>query len=202
MLKALSLAHARRQFLRGLLTAAIAGLLPGAFRPAHGQAALAPTPACDDDEPTPAQTEGPFFTPSSPERSVLRESGLPGTPIALAGLVLTRSCRPVAGALVEIWHADDAGTYDNEGYRLRGHQFTGVDGSYRFDTIVPGLYPGRTRHFHLKFQAANQPVLTTQFYFPGEPANERDRIFRPELLLRIAEGPERVARFDTVLDMP
>jgi protocatechuate 3,4-dioxygenase beta subunit len=202
MLKALSLAHARRQFLRGLLTAAMAGLLPGAFRPAHGQTALAPTPACDDDEPTPAQTEGPFFTPNSPERNVLRESDLPGTPIALAGLVLTRSCRPVAGALVEIWHADDAGNYDNEGYRLRGHQFTGADGSYRFDTIVPGLYPGRTRHFHLKFQAANQPVLTTQFYFPGEPLNERDRIFRPELLLQIAERPEQVARFDTVLDMP
>jgi protocatechuate 3,4-dioxygenase beta subunit len=200
--KIFSLAHPRRQFLRGLATTAIAGLLPVSFRPAHGQTELAPTPACDDDdEPTPAQTEGPFFTPSSPERSVLREAGMAGTPIALAGLVLTRSCRPVAGALVEIWHADDTGNYDNDGFRLRGHQFTAADGAYRFDTIVPGLYPGRTRHFHLKFQAPNQPVLTTQFYFPGEPANERDGIFRPELLLRIAEGPERVARFDTVLDI-
>ena len=103
---------------------------------------------------------------------------------------------------MEIWHADDAGSYDNEGYRLRGHQFTGADGTYRFDTIVPGLYPGRTRHFHLKFQASGQPVLTTQFYFPREPGNERDRIFRPELLMEIADGAGKVARFDTVLDMP
>jgi protocatechuate 3,4-dioxygenase beta subunit len=199
----LAFVHPRRQFLHGLVTTAVAGLLPGAFDPARGQTALAPTPACDDDNmPTAAQTEGPYFTPNSPERSVLREAGMPGTPMALAGVVLTRSCRPVAQALVEIWHADDAGNYDNEGYRLRGHQFTAADGTYRFDTIVPGLYPGRTRHLHLKFQAPNRPVLTTQFYFPGEPANERDRIFRPELTLRVVDGPEKVARFATILDMP
>ena len=164
-----------------------------------GQTRLAPTPACDDgDEPTPAQTEGPFFTPSSPERSMLREAGMAGTPITLAGIVLTRSCSPVAGALVELWHADDSGAYDNTGFRLRGHQFTDAEGGYAFETIVPGLYPGRTRHFHLKFQAPDQPVLTTQFYFPGEPDNERDNIFNPTLLLRI-DGD--VARYDTVLDL-
>jgi protocatechuate 3,4-dioxygenase beta subunit len=184
------------------VTTAVAVLLPGLFRPAHGQTSLAPTPACDDDDaPTPAQTEGPFFTPNSPERSVLREAGMAGTPIALAGMVVTRSCRPVAGALVEIWHADDAGNYDNDGYRLRGHQFTATDGSYRFDTIVPGVYPGRTRHFHLKFQAPSEPILTTQFYFPGEPANERDGIFRPELVVSLTDGPERLASFVTVLDI-
>ena len=88
--------------------------------------------------------------------------------------------------------------YDNNGYRLRGHQFTDADGRYAFETIVPGLYPGRTRHFHVKFQAANNPVLTTQLYFPGEPDNERDGIFRPELLLTI-EGD--VASYATVLDI-
>jgi protocatechuate 3,4-dioxygenase beta subunit len=197
------LLQARRRFLQGLVTTGVAGLLPGFSDFARGQTLRAPTPACDDgDEPTPSQTEGPYFTPNSPERSMLRETGMPGTRIALTGFILTRSCRPLADVLVEIWHADDAGNYDNEGYRLRGHQFTGADGTYRFDTIVPGLYPGRTRHFHLKFQASGQPVLTTQFYFPGEPANERDRIFRPELLMEIADGAGKVARFDTVLDMP
>jgi protocatechuate 3,4-dioxygenase beta subunit len=121
-----------------------------------------------------------------------------GTPIALTGFVLTRSCLPLPGALVELWHADDTGEYDNLGYHLRGHQFTGADGRYLFETIVPGLYPGRTRHFHLKFQAANQPVLTTQLYFPREPDNERDRLFDPALLLRI---DDEFARFDTVLDL-
>jgi protocatechuate 3,4-dioxygenase beta subunit len=190
----------RRRFLTGLITAGVAGLtLPALRATAYAQADLSATPACDDgDEPTPVQTEGPYFTPNSPERTMLREAAMAGTPITLTGFVLTRSCRPVAGALVELWHANDAGEYDNEGFGLRGHQFTGADGRYVFETIVPGLYPGRTRHFHLKFQAPNQPVLTTQFYFPGEPGNAGDGIFDPALLLRISGD---VARFDTVLDL-
>ena len=177
-----------------------AGLtLPALRSAAKAQENLPPTPACDDgDEPTLAQTEGPYFTPNSPERTRLREAGMAGTPITLTGFVLTRSCQPIAGALVELWHANDAGEYDNVGYHLRGHQFTGADGRYAFETIVPGLYPGRTRHFHLKFQAPSQPVLTTQFYFPGEPDNERDGIFDPALVLEISGD---VARYDTVLDL-
>jgi protocatechuate 3,4-dioxygenase beta subunit len=196
-------AFRRRVFLQGLVTAGIAGALFGSPRPTFAQTQLSPTPACDDgDEPTPEQTEGPFFTRNSPQRSQLREPGMPGTPIALVGYVLTRSCRPVPGALVELWHADDAGVYDNEGYRCRGHIFAAADGSYRFDTIVPGLYPSRTRHFHAKYQAPDQPVLTTQLYFPGEPRNDRDGIFSPELLVQLSDGPDLVARFDTVLDIP
>jgi protocatechuate 3,4-dioxygenase beta subunit len=195
--------HPRRRFLQGLATAGAAGLLVASLpRFALGQAALPPTPACDDgDEPTPRQTEGPFFTPSSPERASLREPGMAGTPIVLTGFVLTRACRLIPGALVELWHADDAGRYDNDGYRLRGHQFTDAEGRYRFATIVPGLYTGRTRHFHVKYQAPNEPVLTTQLYFPGEPANQRDGIFRPELLVEIAQAPELTARFDAVLNV-
>ena len=190
----------RRRFVAGLITAGVSGLtIPVLRGSAHAQDALPLTPACsDDDEPTLEQTEGPYFTPSSPERAILREAGIAGTPITLTGFVLTRSCHPIAGALVDLWHADDAGEYDNVGYRLRGHQFTGADGRYAFETIVPGVYPSRTRHFHLKFQAPDQPVLTTQFYFPGEPGNERDRIFDPALLLQISGD---VARYDTVLDI-
>lgn len=197
-----TLNHARRAILKGLTAVGIVGLAPVLPRLGHAQTRLLLTPTCeDDDEPTPAQTEGPYFTANSPERATLREPGMEGTPIALVGLVFTQSCIPIPGVMVELWHADDQGVYDNEGFRLRGHQFTGADGSYRFETIVPGLYPGRTRHLHAKFQAPNRPVLTTQFYFPGEPDNDRDRIYRSELLLKIDDGPERVARFDTVLDI-
>jgi hypothetical protein len=149
---------------------------------------LPPTPACpDDDDFTPAQTEGPFYTPNSPERVSLLEPGMAGTAMVLTGQVLSPSCAPITGALVDVWHCDDAGVYDNAGYRLRGHQFTDQQGSYRFETIMPGLYPGRTRHFHVKVQAPNGPVLTTQLYFPDEPGNTSDGIFQPELLLDVRE---------------
>jgi protocatechuate 3,4-dioxygenase beta subunit len=145
---------------------------------------LAPTPACDDgDDPTLAQTEGPYFTPNSPQRASLVEAGMGGRRLVVAGTVLTTDCRPVGRALLDFWQADDAGRYDNQGYRLRGHQFSDADGRWRLDTIIPGLYTGRTRHIHVKVQAPGGPVLTTQLYFPGEPENDRDGIFSPYLLL-------------------
>ena len=115
--------------------------------------------------------------------------------------MLTRNCQPVANALVDLWHADAAGEYDNRGFRGRGHHFTDAQGRYRFVTIVPARYPGRTRHYHVKVQAANGPVLTTQLYFPGEPGNARDSLFRRELLMSVTGGgPERAARFDFVIE--
>jgi protocatechuate 3,4-dioxygenase beta subunit len=166
------------------------------------QQALSPTPACHDGEmPTIPQIEGPFFKPASPLRGDLREPGIAGRPVELAGYVLTRSCRPVAGALVELWHADDQGEYDNKGFRLRGYLFADAKGHYAFKTIMPGLYPGRTRHFHVKIQAAAEsPVLTTQFYFPDEPRNREDDLFRPALVMQVAPSDDALrARFDVVL---
>ena len=170
------------------------------FGAAAAQDLLTSTPACDDgDGPTPEQTSGPFYIPSSPRRSLLRGPGTAGVPITLAGYVLSRSCQPVTNALVDLWHADDAGRYDLDGYSLRGHQFTDEQGRYVFETILPGLYPGRTRHFHLHYQAPNGPLLTTQLYFPGEPANCHDRLFRQELLVQVVDGPDPMVRFDAVL---
>jgi protocatechuate 3,4-dioxygenase beta subunit len=167
---------------------------------AQGQ--LPVTPACGANEaPTPRQTEGPFFTPNSPQRQSLVEQGMKGEVLELAGLVLTRGCKPVGRALVDFWQADADGEYDNSGFRLRGHQFTDEEGRYRLRTIVPARYPGRTPHIHVKVQAANRPVLTTQLYFPNEPANARDGLFRPELVMRVASGSPRQGRFDFVLDI-
>ena len=147
---------------------------------------LAPTPACDDgDDPTPAQTEGPYFTPDSPRRASLLEAGMGGQRLVVAGTVLTTDCRPVQRALLDFWQADDAGEYDNQGYRLRGHQFSDADGAWRLETLVPGVYTGRTRHIHVKVQAPDGPVLTTQLYFPGEPANDRDGLFDQALLMDV-----------------
>jgi protocatechuate 3,4-dioxygenase beta subunit len=179
-------------------TAAPAG--SGAAPATTAVRALPPTPACDDgDDPTSAQTEGPYFTPNSPERGSLLEAGMAGDRLTVAGSVLATDCRPVRRALLDFWQADAAGHYDNQGSRLRGHQFTDADGRFRLETIVPGLYPGRTRHIHVKVQAPDRPVLTTQLYFPGEPANASDGIFREELLLD--RRGDRQASFTFVLEV-
>lgn len=173
-----------------------------ATTPPVNVAVLEPTPACsdDDDEPTIAQTAGPYYTPNTPERVSLIEEGMAGTPLLLTGFVLGTDCTPVARALVDFWHCDDAGVYDNDGYRLRGHQFTDEQGRYQLTTIVPGLYPGRTRHIHVKVQAPNQPVLTTQLYFPDESANARDGGFHPSLVVNATAAPEGMdAHFNFVL---
>jgi protocatechuate 3,4-dioxygenase beta subunit len=159
---------------------------------------LPPTPQCDaNPKATRPQTEGPFFKPKSPLRSDLRTE-LKGPPVVLIGLVLTRNCQPIPNALVDLWHADTDGEYDNSGFRGRGHQFTDARGRYRFVTVKPARYTGRTAHYHIKVQAANGPVLTTQLYFPGEPGNRRDPLYRRELELRFVD--EGVGRFDFVLD--
>ena len=125
-----------------------------------------------------------------------------GQPIELIGFVLTRTCKPVAGALLDFWQADDKGDYDNSGFRLRGHQFSDAEGRFRLRTIVPAVYEGRTRHIHVKVQPKGGRILTTQLYFPGEPQNKRDGRFRKELLMRTAKNAGWLAgRFDFVLDM-
>jgi protocatechuate 3,4-dioxygenase beta subunit len=147
---------------------------------------------------TPRQTEGPFFKTDTPKRTSLVETGSRGQPLVLTGVVLSRDCRPVAGALLDFWHADDEGEYDNRGYRYRGHQFTDAQGRYRLETIVPAEYPGRTRHIHVKAQAPGRRVLTTQVYFPNDPANARDGLYRPELAMKLPRRGE--GAFDFVID--
>src|SRR5262249_4152187 len=175
-------------------------------QPAITQAAhaLPPTPACGDDDhdATPAQTEGPYYTSNTPERASLLEPGVTATKLAVTGVVLTTNCQPVARALLDFWQANDAGVYDNAGYRLRGHQFADDQGRYALETIVPGLYPGRTRHIHVKVQAPNQPVLTSQLYFAGEPGNSRDGIFNAALAMDVQDVADgKAATFNFVLSI-
>src|SRR5262249_21840212 len=120
----------------------------------------------------------------------------------LSGFVLTRSCRPLREAVVDLWHADETGAYDNMGFRYRGHVITGPDGAFVFHTIMPAPYSGRTRHYHVKVQAPGSRLLTTQLYFPNEPANLRDGLFQRDLLMRVADaGDERGGRFNFILNM-
>jgi protocatechuate 3,4-dioxygenase beta subunit len=163
---------------------------------------LALTPEClDADHVTPEQTEGPYFTRNSPERWSLLEPGTAGTRLVVSGAVFSPGCQPIAAALLDFWQADDRGQYDNVGYRLRGHQFSDAEGHYTLETIIPGLYPGRTRHIHVKAQAPGGRILTTQLYFQGEPGNQRDGIFVPRLAMNAQDMDDgsKSAQFDFVV---
>jgi len=158
-------------------------------------------PACTSPAAlTLAQTEGPYYKAKSPERTALLEPGMGGTKLIVTGYVLTKDCQPIANAWLDFWQADDHGVYDNAGYRLRGHLFTDETGRFTLATILPGEYPGRTEHIHVKVQAPNGPILTTQLYFPGVAANDRDSIFDPALLADVQDtATGKVATFNIVV---
>jgi protocatechuate 3,4-dioxygenase beta subunit len=154
---------------------------------------------CVSGRLTPEQTEGPFFKPGSPERERV-DVGSTGQPLVLTGRVFSSRCRPVAHARMEFWQADGRGSYDNAGYRLRGHEFTDAQGRYRLTTVYPGLYTGRTRHIHVKVAPPGGRTLTTQLYFPGEPRNASDGIFTSATVVSLTRGrPAWTARFDFVV---
>ena len=169
----------------------LGALLPLAIEAAAAGLVLLPLtpPTADaDEEPTPARTEGPYFKPRSPERRTLRDERTAGTAFRASGRVLSPRGEPVAGALLDVWQADGSGAYDLEGFGLRGRQFTEADGTWRIDTVVPGYYPGRTRHLHVKIQPAGGRVLTTQLFFPNDPGNARDGLYSTWLRMRLEPG--------------
>ena len=174
--------HNRRLFLGATL--ALVASTGTSTRLLAQSARLVPTPECQPGRTTATQTEGPFYSPRTPLKTSFRADAA-GQPIVLEGYVLSTDCKPLAGAWLDFWQADPMGDYDNAGSRLRGHQFTDAQGRYRLETILPAVYPGRTRHIHVKLRArAGGRVLTTQTYFPGEAGNARDSLYQPELEAR------------------
>ena len=158
-------------------------------------------PPTDCTAGTRARTAGPFYTPQTPRRDSLREPDTAGEPLVFEGLLLGHDCRPLAGAVIDIWHCDEHGHYDNRGFRYRGHQFTDAAGAYRIETIRPGHYTGRTPHIHVRVQGEGTPLLTTQVFFPDlEGENAGDRIFRDDLVMSLGrDGGAWRGRFDFVL---
>jgi protocatechuate 3,4-dioxygenase beta subunit len=131
---------------------------------------------------TPREIEGPYFRLGAPMRSNLLEPG-DKPELVLAGRVLNERGKPIPGAVVNLWSSDAAGNYDMIGYRYHGYQVTDAEGRYEFTTIVPGCYePRNAKHLHVKVQGNSSPI-TTQLYVAGEPGNEEDDFFAPELVV-------------------
>ncbi|HTP00464.1 MAG TPA: hypothetical protein VMJ64_03755 [Anaerolineales bacterium] len=152
-----------------------------------GSAALACSSGSRSASLTPELTEGPYFKADSPERASLVDASTPGTKLVISGYVYSADCQPVAHALLDFWQADANGSYDNTGYNLRGHQYTDANGRYELTSVVPGLYIGRTEHIHVKVQAPNARLITTQLFFPGVAQNDSDGIYDPALLLALQQ---------------
>jgi protocatechuate 3,4-dioxygenase beta subunit len=169
----------RRQVLASLGALALTPWLP-----AHAQERAA----------TPPLTEGPFYPQSFPadrDSDLTRVAGRPrraaGTTLEFSGRLLDRRGRPLAGRVIEIWHCDEYGQYHHVGMpessgdaAFQGWGEASADGEGRFSflTIKPPPYPGRTPHIHFTVRDGRRRVLTSQAFFEGERANERDFLYR------------------------
>ena len=175
------LPRSRRDFLSTLALGATAFTTRGLF--------------ADELVRTPKQTEGPFYPNKLPldtdnDLLVINDGITPavGEVTYLTGRILDAKGDPVRSALVEIWQVDNNGAYihtkdpHGENYDKNfqgfGRFLTSSTGEYYFRTIKPVLYTGRTRHIHFKIKRGSKELLTTQCYVKGEPANERDGIYR------------------------
>lgn len=219
--EASSLPHAggnqrqRRTVLHGLLL----GTLACSAHAAWAQSLIA----------TPAQTEGPFYPdrlPLDQDNDLIivkgHQAAAAGEITELSGRILDLRGNPLHGVTIEIWQVDHNGRYihtadasarNDANFQGFGRFETGQDGQYRFRTIKPVPYPGRTPHIHVKVYKGGRELLTTQLYVQGHPLNERDGILRsirdpqqraallvPFLPSREHPG-ELAARFDIVLGL-
>jgi protocatechuate 3,4-dioxygenase, beta subunit len=206
----------RRAMLRGGLVLGSAVLLaPGVFAEQLAR--------------TPRLTEGPFYPDRLPldtdnDLLIVNDSITPavGEITHLTGRVLSAAGEPVRGVVVEIWQVDNRGVYlhsADSGRRQRDTSFQGFgrcatssEGAYRFRTIKPVPYTGRTPHIHVKVKKGDRELLTTQIFVNGHPQNRRDMVlggirdpFDRELVLvdftpiKDSKLGELAARFDIVL---
>ena len=153
-------------------------------------------------ELTASVEEGPYYKSGSPERRNIVEPGTAGTRLILEGHVSNRNGEPIPHAWLDFWHADGNGNYDNEGYNLRGHQYTDEKGRYRLETVKPLEYLFRAPHVHAKVRADdNSPTMTTQLFFPGEERNKTDPIYEKLTVMKVVDTEEVwKATFNFVLE--
>jgi catechol 1,2-dioxygenase len=176
--------------------------------------------------------EGPYYVPDAPEQGAhgtipMREDE-GGTPLAWSGTVTSTDGTPLAGAKVEVWHADDDGYYSQFApgipeWNLRGTFTVGDDGAFEIHTVQPapyqiptdgacgkliaaaGWHAWRPAHIHVKVSAPGHELLTAQLYFPGDEHNDDDiaSAVKPELILDpqpADDGQSARVTYDFVLD--
>jgi len=165
----------RRTFIKnGILGVIGAGVMPGSILSSR------------DCPVTQSDILGPYWSQNHPQRTILANSEEPGNRIFISGVVTADDCEtPIQNALVDVWHANDDGCYtvfqecqsgnsSNDPYNLRGIISTDQNGFYSFESILPGYYAGRPRHFHYKITSPSGLELVTQCYFEVDPLTDGD----------------------------
>ena len=193
----------RRTFIKtGLLGAFATGITPVSLLKGRD---------CDTTSP---DILGPYWAEDHPYRTVLANSEEPGTRVFISGTVKANDCEtPIENALVDVWHANDDGCYtvfmecdsgnsDEDPYNLRGIIVTGENGQYGFESIWPGYYSGRPRHYHYKITTPHGSELVTQCYFEGDPQiTEQWEENHPGLVIPLEETENGlVGVFDIIMD--
>ena len=193
----------RRKFIKtGIMGTIGAGIMPSSLLSGRD---------CDTTFP---DILGPYWSGGHPQRTVLANSEEPGTRIFISGNVTANDCEtPIPNAFVDVWHANDDGCYtifqecesgnsDEDTYNLRGIIVTDENGYYAFESIWPGYYAGRPRHFHYKITTPSQSELVTQCYFEVDPyINEEWEENHPGLVISLEQTENGlVGTFDIVMD--
>ena len=193
----------RRTFIKtGLLGAFATGITPVSLLEGRD---------CDTTSP---DILGPYWAEDHPYRTVLANSEEPGTRVFISGTVKANDCEtPIENALVDVWHANDDGCYtvfmecdsgnsDEDPYNLRGIIVTGENGEYGFESIWPGYYSGRPRHYHYKITTPHGSELVTQCYFEGDPQiTEQWEENHPGLVIPLEETENGlVGIFNIIMD--
>lgn len=137
--------------------------------------------------PQASAPDGPFYSLDTPETRAIAGDGTSGKAMVFQGRVVDENGAPIENAIIEIWHADGNGDYDNEGYNCRGHQFTNADGCFEFQTVKPfgygtqslsleGVVDYRSAHIHVKLMKGDR-AQTSQIWFPDDPRNATDVVY-------------------------
>jgi protocatechuate 3,4-dioxygenase beta subunit len=130
-------------------------------------------PAAAVCAPTRPDAEGPFYKPNAPEREST------GRGLVVSGVVRSSGdCRPIPGVRIEWWSANVRGEYDDQ---HRAIQRGDGEGRYRYETNLPGRYPGRPLHLHVRVAAPGHRTLITQLYpASGQTSLAVDFVLIPE----------------------
>lgn len=157
----------------------------------------------DGAKATPRAALGPFHVEGAPFRGKVSPPRAPGTVLVVTGRVWALDTRkPIAGAVIDLWHCDIHGNYANDAgdFRYRARIITSETGAYEYETIHPSRYQAgrdfRSPHIHYRIAAPGYRTLVTQLFFEGDAEHNDDSLFDASLMMPIVKKGEAGAEYE------